>query len=146
MKSIETSIIINAPATEVWETLIDFSKYPQWNPFIQKIAGNPVSGALLEVDIQPPGQQKMTFRPTVLVSEANQEFRWRGKTFIKGLFDGEHYFQLTPVDAQRTRLDQGEYFSGLLSGVIFAKIGLSTKHGFEAMNTALKKRVEGKTK
>ncbi len=35
MKSLETDIIINAPIDPVWNILVDFDSYPEWNPFIK---------------------------------------------------------------------------------------------------------------
>ena len=48
MNKIQTQIIINASATDVWDTLIDFRKYNEWNPFIKSIDGNPVVGEKLK--------------------------------------------------------------------------------------------------
>ena len=36
-KQIKTSIHINATKEKVWEILMDFEKYPEWNPFIKSI-------------------------------------------------------------------------------------------------------------
>ena len=36
----------------------------------------------------------MTFKPNILVFEENKELRWLGKLFFKGLFDGEHKFEI----------------------------------------------------
>jgi len=40
MKKIETEIIINTTPERVWEILIDFENYPNWNPFIRAIVGD----------------------------------------------------------------------------------------------------------
>ncbi len=142
MKSIKTQIVINAPVEQVWATLTNFSTYPAWNPFIKSISSTATTGSQLVVSIQPPAQAEMTFYPTVLRAEKNKEFRWRGKLLIKGLFDGEHYFTLTPIDNQSTQLEHGEHFSGLLVSLIMRKIEANTQAGFEAMNQALKVQAE----
>ncbi|MEO0725784.1 MAG: SRPBCC domain-containing protein [Bacteroidota bacterium] len=142
MKSISTEITINAPVEQVWAVLTNFSEYPQWNPFIQSISGEAKEGSQLEANIQPPGQSAMTFRPTVLRAEENQEFRWLGKLLIKGIFDGEHYFLLTAIDERTTQFEHGEHFRGLLSSLILTQIAANTVAGFEAMNEALKTRAE----
>ncbi|MDR7016726.1 hypothetical protein [Acinetobacter sp. 3657] len=36
-KEINTEIIINGSSEEVWNTLMDFEAYPEWNPFIINI-------------------------------------------------------------------------------------------------------------
>ena len=58
-----------------------------------------------------------------------------------GIFDGEHYFLLEPIGESRTRLTQGEKFSGLLVGLLSGTLS-TTEAGFKAMNTALKQQAE----
>lgn len=140
--SIITEIIIDAPKAQVWNVLMDFAAFPKWNPFIKTISGEQQEGAQLKVEIQAPDQQPMTFTPQILQCEQEKEFRWLGKLWMKGLFDGEHYFRLEAISAQQTRFIHGENFSGLLSGIILKMIGDSTLKGFQAMNEALKSRAE----
>ena len=142
MPHLETSITIQAPVQQVWATLLDFQQYPEWNPFIRSIKGDAVEGTYLENTLQLEGQKPQVFRPEVLRVQQEKEFRWRGKLFVKGLFDGEHYFLLEAIDAQSTKLIHGEHFSGLLSGLIMRLIGDNTEKGFHAMNQALKERCE----
>jgi uncharacterized protein YndB with AHSA1/START domain len=48
MKQIERSVAINAPADRVWEVLVDFTHYPEWNPFVTLVAGEPLPGKRLK--------------------------------------------------------------------------------------------------
>lgn len=82
----------NCSCVQVYEALIDFKSYPDWNPFILSAQGEPVVGAQLKIKIQPPGGKAMTFSPKVLVAERGKEFRWLGRVLMPGLFDGEHSF------------------------------------------------------
>ena len=84
----------------------------------------------------------MTFRPTILVATANLELRWLGHFLIPGIFDGEHYFRMSQTSPGQARFVQGERFSGLLVGLMKARLDTGTKAGFMAMNDALKKRAE----
>lgn len=84
----------------------------------------------------------MTFRPVVLSNRENQEFSWLGRLLVPGLFDGEHYFRLEPLGPLHTRLIHGELFSGLLARLAHKGLTGATRQGFEAMNLALKQRVE----
>jgi hypothetical protein len=138
---IETGIEINASAARVWALLADFARMPSWNPFITSISGNLASGARLSVFIVPPGKFGMRFRPTVLAVRPEREFRWLGRLLIPGLFDGEHYFLLEPIAADRTRFTQGERFSGLFVGLVSGTLQ-ATEAGFNAMNAALKREAE----
>ena len=144
-RTIHTSIEINAPADRVWDILMNFDDHPKWNPFITKIQGEAVAGSKLEVFISPPGGKGMTFKPTVIKCEPNKEFRWKGKLFVPGLFDGEHSFQINPIGDDCVEFVQQETFSGILVGLVFGMMGASTQKGFEAMNQALKTQAEGGT-
>ena len=73
----------------------------------------------------------------------NKEFKWIGKLLFKGLFDGEHRFQLMDNSDGTTTFIQSEKFSGLLVRLFAKKLDRETKGDFVAMNEALKKRVEG---
>jgi hypothetical protein len=140
---IETSIEIDAPPSRVWEVLTDQRSVATWNPFIRSMAGPLKEGGRLLVEISPPKQRAMTFRPKVLRVVPERELRWLGTLLIPGLFNGEHYFLLAPVGDEATRFTQGEKFSGILV-TPFEKRGMlkATQQGFEAMNAALKARSE----
>ncbi len=142
-KEVRTQIVINAPAEKVWQILTDFARYPQWNPFIKSITGEPKVGNTITARIEPPGAQGMTFKPTVLAFIANREFRWKGKLFVKGLFDGEHIFQLTPNADGTTTLLHREVFTGILVPLFAKMLDTNTLQGFQQMNEALKLRAEG---
>jgi hypothetical protein len=142
MRNLETEITINASLNVVWDILLDHSAYPDWNPFITQISGPTQPGENLVVNLKPPDGKSMEFKPRVLANEKEKEFRWIGKLFVKGIFDGEHYFLLDPVGPNETLFTQGENFTGILSGLMMKMIGENTKVGFESMNKALKKQAE----
>ncbi len=136
---ITTQIQINAPVQKVWEILMDFDTYPQWNPFVKSLEGDIREGGSIKVKL--PG---MTFKPIVQVVSPNKEFRWLGHLWIKGLFDGEHCFQLEELPNGATRFIHNENFSGILVALFKKQLLTKTKLGFEAMNKSLKTRAEAK--
>lgn len=142
MKTLETQITIDASPDQVWTVLMDFEQYHEWNPFLISVKGRAVVGTQLDNEIRMSEKKTMSFQPEVLVAETQKEFRWIGKTFVKGLFDGEHYFKLEPNANGSTTLIHGENFTGLLTGPIMKMIEKDTRGGFLAMNEALKNRVE----
>ena len=142
MKSIHTEIEIDASPAQVWDILMDFEKYPEWNPFIKSISGNATVGGNLKVVMQQPDSKSMTFKPKCLTAEPNKEFRWLGHLFIKGLFDGEHIFKLREREGGTTKLVQCENFNGLLLPLFWKQLNSKTISAFEQMNTALKNRAE----
>jgi hypothetical protein len=141
MRTIHTEIGIGAPAAKVWEVFAAIEQWPAWNPFA-KVSGQLAVGERLTVEITPPGKRPMTFRPTVTVFEPGRELRWLGHLLVPGLFDGEHGFRVRAEDVGRCRFEQFETFRGLLVAPLLLMAGAATRQGFEAMNRALKARVE----
>lgn len=144
MRSIKTEVIIDASPKDVWNVLMDHQNYADWNPFIKHISGSTKEGEYLNVMIQNADKDLMKFEPKVITNLENQEFRWKGKLFVEGLFDGEHYFILQQVSSNKTKFIQGENFTGLLSGALIKMIGKDTEQGFKTMNIAFKNIVENK--
>jgi hypothetical protein len=140
---LQSEIEIDAPPAAVWAVLSDLDAYGEWNPFIRRIGGDLREGATLDVRIEPPGGRGMTFAPTVLAARPERELRWIGRLLVPGIFDGEHSFELEPIDGGRTRFVQSERFSGILVRVLGSMLG-KTELGFEQMNAALKERVEAR--
>lgn len=141
MKNIETSIVIDAPIQKVWEVLMDFDAYPNWNSFIHP-SGKAEVGSRLENKIFLEGMKPQVFKPKVLEVKATQKFRWEGNLFIRGLFDGEHYFHLEKLNKNQTKLIHGENFRGILVRLILRMIEEKTVDGFKRMNTELKQHCE----
>jgi hypothetical protein len=139
-RRIATAVDIDAPASLVWRTLIDFAAYPEWNPFIRRINGKLEVGARLEVTIQPPDRKPMTFRPVVQRVEPERELRWLGRVLVPGLFDGEHAFVIEERPGG-CRLRHEEAFRGLLVP-LFGGMLADTERGFATLNAALKRRAE----
>ena len=137
-KELFTEIEINAPSEKLWKVLMDFKHFPDWNPFIREIKGNPKEGEMLNVHLKPINGKEMTFKPKVLRSVPNQEFRWLGK--IPG-FHGEHIFEIRP-SKKGVKFIQREIFTGFLVPILGNKVVKDTRPAFEKMNKALKMRVE----
>jgi hypothetical protein len=139
---IVSDIEIDATPSRVWSALTDFAQFPDWNPFVRYIEGEPRRGERLRVTIASPGGRQMTFTPTVLAADTTRELRWLGRFLMPGLFDGEHYFMIEALEQGRSRLVHGERFTGLLVPFLRRGLDRSTRAGFVAMNAALKKRLE----
>ncbi len=142
MREVHTEIEINGTPEQVWEHLAAFQAYPAWNPFIRSVEGAAEPGRRLKVRLQPPGGRGFTFRPTVTKVEKGREVRWLGHLLVSGIFDGEHIFEIHQDKPGVVRFVQREEFRCLLSPVMLRMVGPSTRRGFEAMNRALKVRVE----
>jgi hypothetical protein len=142
MKELKTSIEINSSPAKVWKILLDFDKYPQWNPFIKKLRGKPKVGEKMEAKIHPPGQRDMKFKPILLKVDKNKELRWIGHLLFPGIFDGEHIFIIEKIENSKILFRQEEKFSGILVPIFWKNLYQHTRIGFIEMNQALKERAE----
>ena len=144
MRVLETEIHITASPERVWSVLMDFDRYPDWNPFIRRARGRVEVGEKLEVVLSPPNGKDMVFRPTVKSVVNHSLFSWLGHLLFPGLFYGEHIFEVTGNESG-CRLVQKEKFSGLLVPLFWGRLDTDIRAGFNSMNNALKHRVEGDT-
>jgi hypothetical protein len=139
---IKTQIEINASPKKIWEILTNFENYPNWNPFIKQLTGEVKVGSKIKANIQPPEAKAMTFKPTILTYQPNKELSWLGSLFFKGVFDGEHKFELIENANGTTTFIHSERFKGILVPLFKKQLHNNTKRGFEQMNKKLKELAE----
>jgi len=139
---LHTDIGIDAPPEAVWAVLTDLESYADWNPFVVSSQGTVAVGERLVNRLQQPGGKAMTFRPRVTVVEQHRVFEWLGRLGLPGVFDGRHRFELESTTTG-TRFTHTEAFNGVLVRFMRRSLDTQTVQGFEAMNQALKARVEG---
>ena len=139
---IKTEIKIKASPTKVWNLLTDIDNYSSWNPFIKSIQGKLEVGNQITVRIEPPEASGMTFKPNILAFDETKELRWLGKFFVRGLFDGEHKFEIIDNKNGTVKFVQSEKFKGLLVPLFRNQLENNTKSGFELMNNKLKELAE----
>ena len=145
MYVINTEIEIGASPAEVWHALIDFHAYPDWNPSIRSVKGKPAPGEELKVVYHPQGSiVKLKFKVELVTCEPDREFRWVGRLLFPELFAGDHYLIIEPISPNRVKLIHGERFSGLLKPIVWFLLSRTNIDAFNAMNRALKIRVENK--
>jgi len=141
-KEIKTEITINAKPEKIWAILTDFGNYPTWNPFIKSLSGRVAVGNKINVRLEPPGATGMSFEPEILAFEPKKELRWIGHLFFRGLFDGEHKFELIDKGNGTTSFKQSEKFKGILIPLLKKMLDTKTVAGFNLMNQKLKELAE----
>lgn len=137
MKVFEAEIIINAPIDVVWGHLTDFSRYPEWNPFIIRAEGNLAEGSLVTFRI---ANQPINFSSTIVTSIPNRELTWESQP-IPGL-KPRYIRQLEALDATRTRFYHRDEFSGGLIPLIAPVLTMQFSPFYVQMCEALKQRAE----
>jgi hypothetical protein len=139
MKEYHTRIKINKPVKEVWNVLIDFEAYPEWNPLVGKLTGDIKENGKITTYIIPLGK---SYQPKVLSYKNEQEIIWQGTQGAKFLLAGKHYYKVQAIDNENTELLHGEYFTGIFSHFIQKSLLRKMENAFLKHNEALKKRLE----
>ena len=142
MKAIETHIIVDCTPEKIWDILTNFEEYELWNPFMTKVEGDAELGAKIKVQIHTRRGKQRIYHPTITRFEINKELRWKGKSFLPGIFDGERIFLIDKTVDNKLAFFHKELFSGLGVKLVGNKLDENLSEGFEKMNLALKKRAE----
>lgn len=129
MRTITTSIDIDATPADVWNTLT--SGDMEWNPFLASIHGDLEEESRIAVRFR----RGLTIRPVVTEVVEERTLEWLGSIGIKGIFDGRHRFEIHEIDGG-SRLIQSETFTGFLVPIV-GRLLRKTELDFEAMNRAL---------
>ena len=145
MKQIQTQIEIYSSPSTAWKILTDFSSFPKWNPIITQIAGEARLGEKLKISVKTSKGTVRAYTPTITVFNENHELRWKGKSFLPGLLNGERIFTFIQISEEHIRLQHSELFSGLGSFVAGARLFKDIENSLQQMNNAFKKRVEETT-
>ena len=133
---------IAAPAEAVWFALTDLASFPAWNPFIRNARGSTAVGGDVHVRVSSSFGVPLRFSAHVLYSEPSHTLHWRGHVLADWLASGDHTFTIEPLDDGHVRFTQRETFGGLVPLLASKLLAREAKRGFDAMNAAIKARVE----
>tara|TARA_R110002096_G_scaffold91303_5_gene206616 strand:- start:793 stop:1239 length:447 start_codon:yes stop_codon:yes gene_type:complete len=141
MRHFEIQVDITAPKEKVWEVLVDFDNYVDWNPTITKVTGNFEAGGTITFKFRKAP------RPTDAYVESIDEgrmFVFSRCLLLPSLIHMVHDFELQVLEHGETRLIQRWHCRGLLVPLIWKKLTSGMKT-FNKFNGALKSYVENKT-
>jgi len=138
--NIQTSIEIESSAAQIWQVLTDFDSYCEWNPMLGNVHAQLEHGANVRFGVLREEAKPLELRARITTLRTAEELVWRGGA--AGVISGEHYFRIEQLGERHCRFHHGEHFKGLL--LPLAKPLLKNAPSlYEAMNDALKERVEG---
>lgn len=139
-----TEIIINAPKQLVWDRLVDFEAYKDWNPFVLEASAELQVGSKIRFleDLQEFGQHWITTK--FLLIQEPEEFLWQGNVIADFLFKVRHGFKLESINEKQTRFIHGHRHTGLLL-LYLARRGVfqRSREGYIRYNKALKTLCDG---
>lgn len=141
-------IAIDAPASEVFEVVLDFDVYPAWNPFTPRVSlrtSDVREGAEFSLDCQMTDSELLVGEREVILTLDHVGHRMcmgtsrtRGRPGIKS-----YRWQICePMDAKRTRFWNFESFEGPLAPIVSLLYREKLARAFDTYGRALKERVE----
>jgi hypothetical protein len=140
---VRKDIEISAPPSKVWQAVIAFDKYKNWNSQLQYLGGEVKPQSTLHLKLSVKGTDPYEFKPVVSHWEENKRFAWLAVTGVPRVFDGEHFFEIQDLGNGKTLVVNGEEYRGILSLIIKnLPMMQSAPEGFELMNTELKNYCE----
>jgi len=137
MQTIRAEVSIRASPEAVWKALVV-------SPAIPIEIRNAICDRKIGQNLSVPmrsGGRSVTLTVRVLTADPPRQIRWKGYVWIRGLFDGEHSFEIRADTGGITKLVQHETFSGLLLPFL-GKMVRDTKQEFERMNAAIRDAAE----
>ena len=133
---------VQASPEAVWQVLMDFDSYPEWNPQIVAISGDRELGAVIDLRLSMPGRPAMDLKAKLTAFEPARLLTWRGHVLAPWLFSGERVFAIEPQASGDVMLTHSEDIRGLLSPVFALAMGKPARASHHALNAALKQRCE----
>jgi hypothetical protein len=134
---------IDAPPAAVWSVMVDFARYPEWNPFTVKVETTLELGAPVVLHLPDPANPGTTFTTLEQISVISPEQHLQYNTgdsipgvhairdqWLHDLGDGRSSYQTTDV------------FTGEFAQVAYDLQGEWVTNGFNATAHALKERAE----
>jgi hypothetical protein len=137
--TVRVELSIAAPRAVVWDVLVDFARYPEWNPFTVgvKTSGRVGDPVLLDVQL---GARRMKMRERMRMHEPGRRIGW-GLYVLGGvLLDCTRVQELEDAPDGGTRYACHESFRGWLVPLFFERYRDSMQRGFMAAAEALSLR------
>ncbi|NSL21214.1 SRPBCC family protein [Agrobacterium tumefaciens] len=141
MPTLETAVIINAPAQLVWSVLDDLERYPEWNEVIPDLQGHTTVGKRVSGTLRQDNTPDIPINPTLTRIVGARELRWLSEA-PGGVFCAEHIFVLEPTEDGKTRFQHNEVFCGPVADERWPNIDRNTRAAYEKFNRLLKARAE----
>jgi hypothetical protein len=140
MVRVEARSIISAPASALWQIMMEVDQYPQWYSAMVEASGTPRLGAKLKFRVQAMdgSPRQFPFTGTVVEFVPERKLVWTGGMFP--ILMGRHYFEFVPMGDAQTKVIQGEEFRGLFPLFAGRKKMLALSPAYERFHAELAAR------
>ena len=137
------TVEIDAPAELVWSVLVDYGRYPEWNPFTVRVDTTLEVGTKIDLYLPDPTKPGETFlnREWVRAVDAPSYLRYDTAEEIPGMHAVREQW-VADLGGGRSSYRTTDLFTGDIAGFVYEQQGEWVKAGFDSVCAALKTRAE----
>ena len=134
---------IDAPQDFVWSVLVDYARYPEWNPYTVQVEASLVLGAKVVLHLPDPAKPGETFETVEWMSviDAPHHLQYNTGTEIPGIHAVRDQW-VEDLGDDRSSYRTTDVFTGEIAQLVFDMQGEWVTAGFNATAHALKARAE----
>ena len=131
---------LDAPPELVWDVLVDFDAYVDWNPWIIEAEGIPLVGEEVS-GISVLNDDERAVRHEVTEVDPSRRFCWKDLGWFVTFAEGRRCRDLVDLGGQ-TELTVSLVVTGSMTGTVEKRFGQAIQDGMAAEMEALAERVE----
>jgi hypothetical protein len=134
---------IAAPAAFVWDVLVDYANYPQWNPYTVSVATTLEIGAPIDLTLPAVDGSDSTFvnREYVRIVDRPHHLQYDTAEEMPGIFAVRDQW-ITELGPDSCAYHTTDTISGTYADKVMEMTGDWIKAGFDSVALALKARAE----
>jgi uncharacterized protein YndB with AHSA1/START domain len=144
MTTISSVVVeIDAPQSLVWEVLVDYARYPEWNPYTVRVDTRLEIGADVVLHLPHPDKpgETMTTTEIMRVIDAPHHLQYDTGDNLPGIFAVRDQW-VEDLGGGRSSYRTTDVFSGEHAQIAYDLQGQWVKEGFDAVAHAIKARGE----
>jgi hypothetical protein len=135
-------IVINAPQRLVWDILVDFDSYPQWNSFTSEVHTDLTIDSAVELHVHLPKRGKRIQQEVVRTVQPPHTLAWGTTMGADFLLKALRIQSIEKLSAKQCRYRSTDELKGALTPLVKWLFAESMRSGFNAMALELKLRAE----
>ena len=134
---------IDAPQAFVWDVLVDYARYPEWNPYTVRVETRLEVGADVVLHLPHPDRpgETMTTTEVMRVIDAPRHLQYDTADNLPGIFAVRDQW-VEDLGGGRSSYRTTDTFSGEHAQLAYDLQGQWVQAGFDAVALALKARAE----
>ena len=137
------TVEVDAPQALVWEVLVDYARYPEWNPYTVRVDTRLEVGADVHLHLPSPDKpgETMVTTEVMRVIDAPHHLQYDTAENLPGIFAVRDQW-VEDLGGGRSSYRTTDVFSGEYAKAAYEMTGDWVKQGFDAVAHALKARAE----